>query len=128
MNRMDEIIRILDENLIYYRHEELCDEINIYVCNKESSGICPYCGTKSEKTHSTYNKKYLSLNIGKVKVRVILINRKLFCFNERCNHLTFAQNVDKKHDFIIRTEKFAEEFKKLCRNNILLQDCCSYRT
>ncbi len=109
---MKQMISILDENLEYVEQECLFGEDIIYVKSKLTNGICPYCGKMSNRTHSTYDKRYLKFFAGDKEVRVILMNRKLFCDNQMCTHTTFAQRIPEKPDFEERKARFEDAYRR----------------
>ena len=91
---MDEIIKLLDENLEYIIHKIIGNTIFINVVSNREAVICPYCGNASSKVHSRYERSFQDLPIQGKKVRIILNNRKMFCNNPDCNHTTFAESFD----------------------------------
>jgi transposase len=91
---MDEIIKLLDENLDYESHKIIDNTIFINVISNREEVICPYCGSPSSKVHSHYKKTFQDLPIQGEKVKVILNNRKMFCYNPNCNHTTFSESFD----------------------------------
>lgn len=88
---MDELIKLLDENLEYVSHELIGDTIFIKVVSNRKEVICPYCRKHSSKAHSHYERSFQDLPIQGKKVRIILSNRKMFCNNIDCHHTTFAE-------------------------------------
>lgn len=91
---MDEIIKLLDENLDYESHKIIDDTIFINVISNREEVICPYCGKSSSKVHSHYKRTFQDLPIQGKKVRVILNNRKMLCYNPDCNRITFSESFD----------------------------------
>lgn len=91
---MDEIVKLLDENLEYIIHKIIGNTIFINVVSNRDIVICPYCSTPSSKVHSRYDRSFQDLPIQGKKVRIILSNRKMFCNNPDCNHTTFAESFD----------------------------------
>lgn len=91
---MDEIIKLLDENLEYISHKTIGDMIFINVVSNREEVICPYCGKPSSKVHSHYERSFQDLPIQGKKVIVILSNRKMLCYNPECNHTTFAESFN----------------------------------
>jgi len=89
---MDEFIKLLDKNLDYLEHEIVDDEVIIYVASNRIEVTCPYCGNKSSKIHSTYERSFQDLPIQGKKTRVVIENRKIFCLNTDCKHTTFAES------------------------------------
>lgn len=91
---MDELIKLLDENLQYISHEIIEDTIYINIISTREEAICPYCGKPSSKAHSHYKRSFQDLPIQGKKVMFILSNRKMFCNNPECNYTTFAESFD----------------------------------
>lgn len=91
---MDEFIKLLDEHLDYLKHEIIDDRVIIYVASNRKEAVCPYCGYKSTKVHSTYERSFQDLPVMGRKSRIVINNRKLFCLNPDCGHTTFAETFD----------------------------------
>lgn len=91
---MDDFIKLLDKNLDYLEHEILEEEIVIYVASNRKEIECTYCGEKSSKTHSTYERCFQDLPILGKKTKIVITNRKLLCQNAECSHRTFAENFE----------------------------------
>ena len=67
------------------------DSIHLFVRCCNNHGICPYCGTLSDKVHSKYDRTLVDLSIlGKV-VTIHMASRKFFCSNAECRKKTFAE-------------------------------------
>ena len=88
---MDEFIKLLDENLDYVSHEIQGERIYINVSSNREDAVCPYCGWKSSKKHSSYERSFQDLPIMGKKTIIIINNRKMFCLNPDCKHTTFAE-------------------------------------
>ena len=67
------------------------DGIVIHVSCPLPNGICPYCGSVSDKVHSTYVRHPADLPILGRNVRLNARMRKFFCKNESCRYKTFAE-------------------------------------
>ncbi len=91
---MDELIKLLDENLEYESHEIINDTIYIKIKSMREKVKCPYCGKHSSKVHSHYKRSFQDLPIQGKKVTFIINNRKMFCNNTDCNSTTFAESFD----------------------------------
>ncbi len=91
---MNNLVKLLDENLEYREHPLDGDTLYITVFSNRKEVICPFCGTRSTQTHSTYEKSFQDVPIQDKKVIIRLINRKLFCQNASCHHKTFAERFD----------------------------------
>ncbi len=76
---MKELVKLLDENLEYVKHEVLGDRITIWVKSTKKEVICSYCGKPSEKVHSKYKRSFQDLPIQGKKTTIVLIRRKMFC-------------------------------------------------
>jgi transposase len=88
---MKELIKLLDENLVYLSHQVYDDHLEIFVCSSRESVLCPFCGHASSRIHSTYHRSFEDLPIQGKKVHMVLHNRKYFCSNSECDHTTFAE-------------------------------------
>jgi transposase len=91
---MDKIVKLLCKTLSYVKHEIVGDTIFISVRSLKKSAKCPYCGRSSSKIHSLYERSFQDLPIQVKKVVYILRNRKFFCRNSDCKHLTFAESFE----------------------------------
>lgn len=63
MRGMEEIVKLLDENLEYVKHEVSGDRITIWVKSTKKEVTCPYCGKPSKKVHSRYERSFQDLPI-----------------------------------------------------------------
>jgi len=88
---MDELIKRLDENLKYIKHEIIGDTIYLYVISTREKANCPNCGRPSSRVHSMYTRSFQDLPIQEKKLIVVINNRKLFCDNPDCKNTTFAE-------------------------------------
>ena len=105
---MKDMIKLLDKNLKYEKHEVNCAEIHIWVKTRQKILTCPYCGKKSKKVHSTYRRTIQDLPISGKKVYLKIIVRKMFCRNAACARKTFAEKfefVESKGKKSLRLEK-----------------------
>jgi transposase len=72
MKEMEEIVKLLDENLEYVKHEVSGDRITIWVKSTKNEVICPYCGKPSKKVHSRYERSFQDLPIQGKKTIVVI--------------------------------------------------------
>lgn len=91
---MEELIKLLDEELKYIRHEKEGDEIHIYVRSERAGVECPYCGKRSTQVHSRCKRTLKDLPIQGKKVKLQLESRKYFCANPECTRTTFAERFE----------------------------------
>lgn len=91
---MKELIKILDGNLEYERHDIERETIRIYVKSTREAFHCAYCGEASGKVHSRNIRKLQDLPISGKKTIVALERRKFFCMNPECDHKTFAETFE----------------------------------
>lgn len=113
---MDEIIKLLDANLDYVFHEIIDDIYYITVISNRVNVTCPFCGRTSSKAHSAYERSFSDLPIQGKKVIIKLINRKIFCTNNNCNHKTFAERFKFINNKSKKTTRLEEEIIKLSLN------------
>ena len=106
---MYEIVKLIDENLEYLRHEIAEEIYNIYVISSRKEVRCPYCGSVSSRVHSHYEKRFQDLPIQGKKVIVILNNRKMFCDNKCCTYKTYAESFGSLAIKSRKTKRLIEE-------------------
>lgn len=104
---MDEIIKMLDNNLDYISHEIIDGVFYIKVQSNRDEVTCPYCQAVSTHPHSVYERSFQDLPIQGKKVVIQLKNRKMYCNNSNCSHTTFAE----RFDFILNKAKKSERLK-----------------
>lgn len=80
-----------DSDLLIESVEVMPDSVHIYARCSLDYGVCPYCGCKSHKTHSTYIRAVSDLPILGRQTILHLHMRKFFCHNAECSHKTFAE-------------------------------------
>jgi transposase len=129
---MDEIVKMLDENLEYVAHEMKGDIIYIRVISKREEAICPYCGQACIKVHSHYFRVFQDLPIQGKKVKIVLDNRKFFCKNEECSHKTFAERFSFLTRSATKTNRLQKEILNVSLNQssvsasqYLSKSCCT---
>ena len=110
---MKEIVEMIDENLEYERHEIEEAGIKIYVKSKRREVECPFCGEKSRKVHSVYERRFQDLPIGGKKVEIVIANRKYFCRNKECENTTFAETFDCLAYNARRSNRLTEEIVRV---------------
>jgi transposase len=91
---MEELLTLPDKHLREVAVTTQKGVIAIEVESTRSGTKCPYCGRRSEKVHSHYQRILNDLPIQGKKVKLILNNRKFFCENQKCSHKTFAEPFD----------------------------------
>lgn len=89
---MNNIVKFLDNNLEYVKHEVIEDTIYITVVSNRTLVKCPYCSKESKKLHSYYIRSFQDLPIQDKKVIVVIKNRKFICENQECSKKTFSEN------------------------------------
>lgn len=105
---LDELIKELDNKLIVISKEIKNDIMYIYCETKKQPTKCKYCGQESENVHSIYMRKISDLPILKYKVKLVIKVKKYFCSNPKCNHTTFAEQLDFVEKNALRTKRLDE--------------------
>lgn len=62
---------------------------------------CPFCGSKTSKVHSIYQREIQDLPMQGKKVILLVDTRKMRCMNLDCSHKTFSE----KHPFVTAKSK-----------------------
>lgn len=113
---MNELIKLLDENLEYIDHELIKDTICINVKSSKKEASCPDCNTSSQRIHSRYKRSFQDLPISGKKSVIILNNRKFFCNNKDCKRRTFSEKFDFIGDKAKKTKRLEDEIINLSKN------------
>lgn len=65
----------------------------LHLQSKLRDGICPECGTKNSRRHSSYIRKLLDLPWAGIPVRVQVRIKKIHCDNPECHRKIFAERL-----------------------------------
>ncbi len=114
---LDELIKELDNKLIVISKEIKNDIMYIYCETKKQPTKCKYCGQESENVHSIYMRKISDLPILKYKVKLVIKVKKYFCSNPKCNHTTFAEQLDFVEKNALRTKRLDEYINNIGLKN-----------
>ena len=110
---MEEMVTLLSEELQYIGHEVNDAGVELYVESASEQALCPYCGTDSNKVHSTYIRKLQDLPMQGKKVVIYLTNRKYFCVNKDCEQRTFAQRFTFFEASATKTKRLQDEIMRI---------------
>ena len=110
---MDELIKLLDENLDYVKSKIEGDELFINVVSVRKYSICPNCGCQSNKIHSRKMRTLKDLPIQGKKVKILLEQKKYFCKNTNCTNKTFAERFDFYKPKATKTNRLQDEILKV---------------
>ncbi|MGL4946401.1 MAG: transposase family protein [Cetobacterium sp.] len=91
---MNNMVKFLDDNLEYLKHEVIEDTIYITVVSNRTLVECPYCSKKSKKLHSYYMRSFQDLPIQDKKVVIVIKNKKFICENQECSKKTFSESFN----------------------------------
>ena len=105
---MDEFIKSLDQDyeLVRYRIKE--KEVVFHIKSSKKELACPFCGSKSMRVHSAYQREIQDLPIQDKQVILLVDTRKFFCHNQDCPHKTFAE----RHPFAVQRAKKTDRLIK----------------
>jgi transposase len=68
--------------------------VQITLCHKALWGLCPGCGTKSDRVHSRYRRLLADLPMAGRPVRLLLLARRFHCDAPCCSRRIFAERFD----------------------------------
>lgn len=88
---MDEFIKLLDKDYELAQYQMKDKAIIFHIQSNKKELICPFCGLKSIRTHSVYEREIQDLPIQEKKVILLVTTRKMFCDNPECQYTTFAE-------------------------------------
>ena len=108
----EELLKDLDDDLTIKQCEKI--ENTIYItCEKNTNAMCPYCNELSTNVHSKYTRTIVDLPMQNKNVKLLLITRKFFCTNKKCNHKTFSQRFDFVSPKAVRTKRLDDYINKM---------------
>lgn len=110
---MEEIARMLSEDIEYLSHEIQGDSIQIHVQSRRQAVECPYCGHASDRVHSFYIRRLQDLPIQGKKVNLFIKRKKYFCKNKECDKGTFAEQFDFFDEKGRRTKRLQDEILRV---------------
>ena len=110
---MEELIKLLDENLRYDGYEIVGKELFIRVSSKCEMAICPYCGQTSGQVHSRKVRTLKDLPIQGKKVIILLEQKQYFCKNKACANRTFAERFDFFNPNATKTNRLQSEILRV---------------
>jgi transposase len=110
---MEELIKLLDEELQYVAHEISGDEVHIQVSSCRETPECPYCGYASNQIHSRRQRTLKDLPIQGKKVKLLLEQRKYFCKNEICTKKTFSERFSFYEPKATKTNRLQAEILRV---------------
>jgi len=110
---MEELIRLLDENLRYDGYEIQEDELFIYASSLRETALCPYCGQASNQIHSHNVRTLKDLPMQGKKVKILLDQKKYFCKNKSCMKKTFAERFNFFEPKATKTKRLQQEILRV---------------
>ena len=116
---MNEFIHELGEDYILDDYKIKKDAVVFHISSKCEELMCPYCGEKSNKVHSTYEREIQDLPMQNKKVILLVKTRKMFCHNSLCSKKTFSEN----HHFVDRKGKKTREKYYLHIDTVKFSQC-----
>lgn len=105
---MQELLKLLDEDLIYDGHKIVDGNFVITAHSGNPVCKCRYCGKESSSVHSRYQRSVQDLPIQGCTATLLLTARKMFCKNPMCAHTTFSEAFP----FIGKNAKKTERLKE----------------
>lgn len=69
-------------------------KVILKISSNQHTITCPYCGKKSNKVHSTYQREIQDLPIQEKQTILLLNTRKMVCGNPECQYKTFSERFD----------------------------------
>ena len=110
---MEDLIKMLDNELICEGYEIQDDEIRIRVSSIRKVSSCPYCDEQSGQVHSRKIRTLKDLPIQGKKVKILLNQKKYFCKNSECTKKTFAERFDFYEPKATKTNRLQSEILRV---------------
>lgn len=89
-----ELITLLDCSLKCIDCRLKGDKIIIEASCDNQQVTCPYCGCRSSKIHSLYQREIQDIPLHNKQTIILLNVRKMFCDNPECSHKTFSERFE----------------------------------
>lgn len=67
--------------------------VKLSASSRSSSAICPYCGTRSARKHSRYQRKPQARPCAQHQIILLLTMQRYFCDDPECRYRTFVERV-----------------------------------
>lgn len=115
------IVKLLDKNLKYIKHEIKGDTIYIHVKSRRKKVECPTCGVKTDKVHSRYTRSFQDLPVGGKKVVIVLERRIFVCKNKECGKKRFAEPFEFLSEKAKMTKRLEEEIANIAQKMSLIE-------
>jgi transposase len=74
--------------------DEVDGRVLIWAYVKAGHGVCPSCGTRSDRVHSGYDRKLADVSVAGRPLVLRLRVRRFFCDTRDCAAATFAEQVE----------------------------------
>lgn len=110
---MEELVKLLDENLYYEGYEIQGEELFIHVNSARGKAICPYCGQISGQIHSRKVRTLKDLPMQGKKVKILLEQKKYFCKNKACVKKTFVERFGFFEPKATKTNRLQKEILRV---------------
>jgi len=72
---------------------ELAGGLCLWARARAHQGVCPRCGQRSGRVHSSYGRRLADVPVGGQRVLIRLVARRFFCGNPDCPAVTFAEQI-----------------------------------
>ena len=79
---MDEFIKLLDQDYELKQYRLKQDAVVFYIQSVKRELVCPFCGSKTTRVHSTYQREIQDLPIQDKQVILLVTTRKCFAITQ----------------------------------------------
>jgi len=107
------LIKELDNKLEIIENYKQGNVIYIVCQMPIEEHTCPYCNEKSISVHSYYSRTIGDLPIQNNEVKLLLKTHKYFCYNDKCQHKTFAEDFNFVKTKAVRTNRLDDYINKI---------------
>lgn len=88
---LNEFIKLLDPKYELESYKIKNSTIVFSIKSNDKELTCPFCGQKSKRIHSRYQREIQDLPIQDKQAILLVDTRKMFCDNRECTHKTFSE-------------------------------------
>lgn len=102
---IEELLKDLDKDLIVTETKKVEKIIYITCEISKNESECPFCNHSSNVIHSKYIRTISDLPIQNNEVKLLLVTRKFFCLNPKCNNKTFSERFGFVNPKAVKTNR-----------------------
>lgn len=115
MDKLQEYLKSLDENLELIKYVEHDDEIHLDAKFTKKEVLCPCCRYTTIRVSSKYMRSFQDIPLNGKRVIIHMPIRKMLCFNPFCTVTAFME----RFEFLARNSRKTKRLEELIVNTFM---------